>query len=64
MNPAASTPVYTPVLVNNPDHPRNGQAGSFQGANKDAPDTRGNVRFDVDGATEATAYADLKLLGV
>jgi hypothetical protein len=59
---ATSTPVMTGVIVRNAEHPRNGQAGAYLGANKDAPETRGNVRFDVDGQTEAIPFADLERL--
>lgn len=65
----SSTPVYTGVKVNQPGDananppvpadPRNGQAGGFMGA-IDA--TRGNVRFDADGAIESRALSDLQLL--
>jgi hypothetical protein len=59
---SASTAVYTGVVVTNADHPRTGQAGSYLGHNADAPDTRADVRFDKDGATEAVAFADLRAL--
>lgn len=64
-------PSHTAVKVSNPDHARAGQAGHTVGApdadQRDASGLKAKtpadlVRFDIDGATEVVASADLQPL--
>lgn len=54
-------PIWASVKVTNEQHPRFGQAGCVQAINPNAPDERG-VRFDLDGALEVVAIADLQAM--
>ncbi len=58
----APYPVFTSVQVKNPDHPRAELAGIVCGWDPAHPDQIA-VRFDVDGAEQAVALADLRKLG-
>lgn len=53
--------VWTPVIVNNPDHPRHGQAGTVYATNPATPQEVA-VRFDVDSIVVVVPVADLKAL--
>lgn len=54
-------PVWTSVLVTNPDHARHGQAGTVFKTDP-AKKEEVVVKFDLDGQQEAVQIADLKAL--
>jgi hypothetical protein len=54
----SNSPVFSSVKVAKEGHPRDGQAGYVVGTDPAKPDETA-VKFDTDGAVQATANADL-----